>query len=116
MANLFRANSKSSGGIQVESLTVTTMPTKTTYAQYDSVDLTGAVITATFPDGVTANVTNAVDISPSILSNTGSQTVTLSYGEATAKFNVTVKLKKVGLTDVTEKFKVSIDFLHNENL
>lgn len=104
MANLFRANKKGGGGIQVESLTVTTMPTKTTYAQYDSVDLTGAVITATFPDGVTANVTNAVDISPSILSNTGSQTVTLSYGGATATFNVTVNaMTSIAVTTMPTK-------------
>lgn len=104
MANLFRSDKKGSGGLQVESLTVTTMPTKTTYAQYDSVDLTGAVITATFPDGVTANVTNAVDISPSILSNTGSQTVTLSYGGATATFNVTVNaMTSIAVTTLPTK-------------
>ena len=104
MANLFRANKKGSGGIQVESLTITTMPTKTTYAQYDSVDLTGAVITATFSDGVTANVTNEVDISPSILSNTGSQAVTLSYGGATATFNVTVNaMTSIAVTTLPTK-------------
>lgn len=104
MANLFRANKKGSGGIQVESLTITTMPTKTTYAQYDAPDLTGAVITATFPDGVTANVTNAVTVSPAILSDTGTQTITLSYGDAIATFNVTVNaMTSIAVTTLPTK-------------
>lgn len=92
MANLFRANKKGSGGggIEVDHITITTQPTKTVYAQYDTPDLTGAQITATFADGVTADVTNAVVVSPVILSDTGTQTITLTYGGSTAAFNVTV--------------------------
>ena len=92
MANLFRANKKSGGGgvIEVDHITITTQPTKTVYAQYDAPDLTGAQITATFTDGVTADVTNAVAVSPAILSDTGTQTITLTYGGSTATFNVTV--------------------------
>ena len=63
------------------------------YAQYDALDLTGMVVTATFADGVTANVTAAVNASPAngaTLSSSGTQTVTISYGGKTATFDVSV--------------------------
>ena len=80
-------------GIAVDHITITTNPTKMAYAQYDALDLTGMVVTATFADGVTANVTAAVNASPAngaTLSSSGTQTVTISYGGKTATFDVSV--------------------------
>lgn len=92
MANLFRADKKGSGGIQVESLTVTTMPTKTSYTINDTLDLTGLVVTATFADGVTADVTSAITTSPAdgdTLTTEGTIPVIVTYQGATTNFNVT---------------------------
>lgn len=93
MSNLFRADKKSSGGGGATALTITTQPTKTTYAQYDPLDLTGIVVTATFEGGITANVTSAITSSPANgapLGTSGTQAVTISYGGATTTLNVTV--------------------------
>lgn len=104
MANLFRANKKGSGGVAVDYLTITTMPTKTTYTINDTLDLTGLVVTATFLDGVTANVTSAITTSPaagSTLTTEGTIPVTVSYGGATVSFNVTCSALPASLEDAT---------------
>lgn len=104
MANLFRANKKGSGGIQVESLTVTTMPTKTSYVVNETLDLTGLVVTATFADGVTANVTSAITTSPAdgdTLTTEGTIPVTVIYQGATTSFNITCSALPASLEDAT---------------
>lgn len=91
MANLFRANKKGGGGIQVESLTVTSMPTKTEYVINDTLDLTGLVVTATFIDGVTADVTSAITTNPAdgaTLTTEGTIPVIITYQGATTSFNI----------------------------
>ena len=93
MANLFACRKAGAGGIQVASVSITTQPTKTTYAQYDALDLTGMVVTATFSDGVTANVTNACTVVPangSTLSTSGTQTITVTYGGVSTTTTVSV--------------------------
>ncbi len=92
MANMFLSRLKHSD-VKVDHLTVTTMPTKTAYSINDTLDLTGMVITATFIDGVTADVTSVVTTTPAdgaTLSTEGTQAVTVEYGKATVSFNVTV--------------------------
>ena len=95
MANLYECKKKGSGGggIEVDHITITSNPTKTSYAQYDALDLTGIAVSATFTDGVTAVVTSAIASSPAAgasLDTAGTIPITISYGGATASFNVTV--------------------------
>lgn len=75
-------------------------PTKTTYYKGDALDLSGAVVTATFNSGRTEVVTSSATFSPAngnTLSSFGAQTVTASYTEndvtksATTSVTVTVK-------------------------
>lgn len=75
-------------------------PTKTIYYKGDALNLSGAVVTATFNSGRTAVVTSYATFSPengSTLSSFGAQTVTASYTEndvtksATTSVTVTVK-------------------------
>ena len=75
-------------------------PTKTIYYKGDALNLSGAVVTATFNSGRTAVVTSSATFSPangSILSSFGTQTVTASYTEndvtksVTTSVTVTVK-------------------------
>ena len=77
-------------------------PTKTIYYKGDALDLSGAVVTATFNSGRTEVVTSSATFSPangSTLSSFGAQTVTASYTEngitKTATTSVTVTVKTV---------------------
>lgn len=77
-------------------------PTKTTYYKGDTLNLSGAVVTATFNSGKTEVVTSSATFSPangSILSAFGAQNVTASYTEngvsKTASTSVTVTVKTV---------------------
>lgn len=77
-------------------------PTKTTYYKGDTLNISGAVVTATFNSGRTAVVTSSATFSPangSTLSSVGTQTVTASYTEndvtKTATTSVTVTVKTV---------------------
>lgn len=103
MANMFLSRLKHSD-VKVDHLTVTTMPTKTSYIINDTLDLTGMVITATFIDGVTADVTSVVTTTPAdgaTLSTAGTQAVTVEYGKATVSFNVTVAAIPANLEDAS---------------
>lgn len=81
----------------LQSIAITTQPTTSTYTVGDTLDLTGLVVTATFTDQSTKNVTADCEFSPAngdTLSTAGTQTVNVSY-EAngitkTASFTVTV--------------------------
>ena len=77
-------------------------PTKTTYYKGDALNLSGAVVTATFNSGRTEVVTSSATFSPangSILSSFGTQTITATYTEngvsKTASTSVTVTVKTV---------------------
>lgn len=77
-------------------------PTKTTYYKGDALNLSGAVVTATFNSGRTAVVTSSATFSPangSTLSSFGTQTITATYTEnsvsKTASTSVTVTVKTV---------------------
>lgn len=63
-------------------LTVTTPPTKASYEQGEALDLTGIVVTATYADNTTANVTSGCTFSPAdgaTLITAGNQTITATY-------------------------------------
>lgn len=103
MANMFLSRLKQ-GDVQIDYLTVTSMPTKTQYLVDDTLDLTGMVVTATFTDGVTADVTSAVTTTPAngaTLSTEGTQAVIVTYGKATVSFNVTVIYLPASLESAT---------------
>ena len=65
----------------LESISVTTAPTKTEYVEGDSFDPTGMVVTATYDDESTANVTSSCTFSPSENLVEGTTSVTVSYTE-----------------------------------
>ena len=101
MANCYRS-ALAQGGLKVDSLVVTTQPTKLTYIEGESVDLTGAVITAT-AGLLSGNVVSAVSVSPSVLTTPGTQTVTVSYGGEEATFTVTVQAVTLAITSAPTK-------------
>lgn len=78
-----------SGGMHIDSLTITSQPTKTSYLKGQTLDTTGLVVTAS-AQGMSGDVTQYCTITPTVLSTAGTQAITVSYGDATATFNVTV--------------------------
>ncbi len=74
----------------VESIEVTA-PTKVVYNVGETLDTTGMVVTATYNNGSTANITAEATASPTTFYTEGSATVTVTYGGKSATFEVTVK-------------------------
>ena len=83
---------------RLESIAVTTQPSKTAYEYGDSFASAGMVVRATYSDGATANVTGYT-CSPATLNTVGTQTVTVSYTERsvtkTTTLSVTVERKSL---------------------
>ena len=83
---------------RLESIAITTQPSKTVYEYGDSFASAGMVVRASYSDGATANVTGYTT-SPSTLSTIGEQTVTVSYTERgitkTTTLSVTVERKSI---------------------
>ena len=78
----------------VTGITVKTAPTKTSYTVGDTFDPSGLVLTVTYSDAPTADVTysaNAgITFSGFDSSSAGTKTITATYAEKTATFTVTV--------------------------
>lgn len=96
-------------------LTVTTPPTKTSYEQGDTLDLTGIVVTATYADGTTANVTNNCTFSPAdgaTMSTVGDQTITATYTvtDTSTGHNYTLTLTATTSVTVTAPAFVIVPF------
>ena len=93
----------------LESIFVTT-PTKTTYYKGDTLDLSGAKVTATFTSKITEDVTSKASFSPTngvALNSYGIQTITASYAEngvtKTATTSITVSVKTVTWSGGTDE-------------
>ena len=82
----------------LSSLAITTQPTKTTYAVGDTLDLTGIVVTATYTDSTTADVTSSCVFSPAEgaeFESSGAHAIRVSYEE--------------GLTVVRTTFTITVE-------
>ena len=76
--------------ITINSITVVS-PTKTIYFEGQDLDLTGAKITVNYNNGTSEEITATADMITGFNKNTlGQQTLTVTYKENTATFNVTV--------------------------
>lgn len=73
----------------LQSIAVTKAPTTTVYTDGQSFDKTGMVVTATYSDGSTANVTDQCQISPTVLTES-TTAVTITFGGKTTTQAVTV--------------------------
>lgn len=73
----------------LQSIAVTTAPTTTVYTDGQSFDKTGMVVTATYSDGSTANVTDQCQISPTVLTES-TTAVTITFGGQSTTQAVTV--------------------------
>jgi len=76
------------------SIVLKTPPEKTVYIEGQDLVLTGAVITASYDNGTTADINVTADMISGYSKNTvGTQTVTVTYQGKTAAFDVTVNAK-----------------------
>jgi uncharacterized protein (DUF1684 family) len=86
----------------LQSIAITSSPAKTVYALSESLDISGLVVTGTYSDGTTK--TEAVSLSnvSGYNANTvGTQTITVTVGDKTATFTVTVNnaaLQSIAIT------------------
>ncbi len=86
----------------IQSISVTTQPTKTSYVYGESFDKTGMVVTARYLLGSEKDVTDAVAVSPAAMT-VGQISVTLSYSED----GKTVTCDVTGLTVSKKQLDVS---------
>ena len=85
----------------VSSLAITTDPTKTSYVKDETVIFDG-IVTATFSDGTTADVTSMATLTADT-SSAGSKKVRLSYGGQYVEYDITVTAKTTVYTMSTPK-------------
>lgn len=94
----FRSDIKPSG-LSVDTLAVTTLPTKVSYTVGETLDTTGIVVTAT-ASGMSGDVSSSCTYSPTTLSTTGTIAITVTYQNTTTTFNVTVE-EQIGTLEQT---------------
>ena len=82
------------GEVSVKSISIKTNPNKTSYIKGEGLDLTGGSLSVTYEDGSSSTIdmtSSDVSVTGFDSSSTGNKTITVSYGNQTATFTVTVK-------------------------
>lgn len=72
-------------------LSVVSLPVKQTYCVGEKLNTRGLVIGVTYPDGTSENIDEGFACSPEYLTSTGTQTITVTYGNSSTSFDVNVK-------------------------
>lgn len=89
------------GGIELQSIAITTPPIKTSYLHGETFDPSGMVVTATYSDGTTAKVTE-YSITPEVLSgDTTSVTVSVTECKKTATTVQAVSVTRLDINDLS---------------
>ena len=102
---------------KLSSIAVTTAPTKTSYIEGQNFDATGMVVTATYDNGSTSNVTNYTITDGDNLTNEKTN-VTISYTEnditKTTTQNITIVQKKLLSIAITTA-PTKIEYIEGQN-
>ena len=77
--------------LTLSSIAVQTPPTRLAYQTGETIDTTGLVLTATYNNGTTKEITEDFTCEPAVLEEEGTQTVTVTYRGKTTTFDVTVE-------------------------
>lgn len=89
-------------------ISVSKLPDKTSYFVGDTFDATGLVINVTYNNGTNADIAAGFSCECGDLSEAGTKTVTVSYGDFTDTFDITVKaIEVVGIDITTEPTKTT---------
>lgn len=90
-------------GKKLVKIEVTTAPTTVNYTEGDTLNLTGLIVTATFDNGTTTDVTSKCTYSPSGILSYGTTQIVISYTEGgetqTTIQPITVSIKTYDYTD-----------------
>lgn len=73
-------------------------PGKTTYNIGETLNTSGLALTAKYSNGSTKTITSGFTCSPMEFAEAGTTTVTVSYNDKTAKFDVNVEQQALGIT------------------
>ncbi len=72
-------------------LELVSLPIKQTYYVGEKLNTRGLVIGITYPDGASENIDEGFSCSPTVFTTTGTQAITITYGNVSAQFTVEVK-------------------------
>ena len=74
--------------VTVGNLELVSLPVKQNYCVGEKLNTTGLIVGVTYPDGTKENIDEGFRCSPSEITKSGTQTITVSYGNSTAEFQV----------------------------
>ena len=98
----------------VESIEITTMPTKLAYTEGQALDLAGMVVTATYVDGDVKEVTDfTTEPEDGVRLERDMTTVVVSYGGQTAEFEITIDEAVLSGLEWT-KAPTKVDYIEGE--
>ena len=86
----------------VTAIQVKTLPKKTVYTEGDTLNAAGLVVQAVTKRGTSALTADQYTLSPTLLETVGQQTITVTFGQLTATFEVTVREDIVTLETTLE--------------
>lgn len=89
--------------IAVSEVKINSMPEKTTYLVGELLNTSGLTLTATYNNGKTKTVSSGFTCNPMTLASSGTQRITVSYGNYTTEFNVTVRNDAVSEISINTK-------------
>lgn len=91
---------------QLTGITVRTRPSKTSYYRKDALNTSGMALNCYYDDGSAQIVTSGFTCAPTTLSESGDQTITVSYGGLTTDFQVSVD-SRIGIYNATDLSRVT---------
>lgn len=98
--------------IKATKIEISSLPSKLKYKNGESFDSSGLVVTATYSDGTVQEITDYTLSSPD-MSSAGTKTVTITYDEQTATFDIEViAISKIEITTLPNK----LEYRKNETL
>ena len=100
----------------IESITISAMPTKTTYIEAEALDLTGLEVTANYDDGTSEVVTDfkTTPVNGTVLT-TADTKVVVTVGEVIAEFEITVAAKELTSIEFTKQ-PTKVEYTEGEAL
>ena len=97
-----KSTSVAIGVKELVSIAVTHIPTKTAYHAGETLDLTGLVVTATYDDSTTLNVTNNCTFSPDDgdVLTTSDSSISITYAEGSTTKTASQAISVIGLNSI----------------
>ncbi len=77
--------------VSLKNMTIVSEPFEKNYTLNEKLNTKGLIIGVTYPDGTSENLDEGFKCSPTVFSESGTQTVTVTYGDKSVDFTVTVE-------------------------